>query len=98
VTATAPAPVTNATFTRELAHALNRPCRLRLPASVLRLFAGDLANELLIGGQRVQPDKADAMGFTFRHETLDSALAAMLAEQPQDAARAPHRPIIPHHA
>jgi uncharacterized protein (TIGR01777 family) len=98
VNATAPVPVTNAAFTQALARALNRPAWLRLPASALRLIAGDLARELLIGGQRVLPDKADAHGFTFRHETLDSALGAMLAEQPQDAARAAHRPIIPHHA
>jgi uncharacterized protein (TIGR01777 family) len=98
VNATAPTPVTNAAFTWALGRALNRPTWLRLPAPMLRLFAGDLANELLIGGQRVLPDKADAMGFTFRHETLDSALAAMFAEQPESAGRAAHRPIIPHHA
>jgi uncharacterized protein (TIGR01777 family) len=98
VNATAPIPVTNADFTRELAHVVSRPAWLRLPPPLLRLIAGDLANELLIGGQRVLPDKADAMGFKFRHETLGSALTAMLDEQPQGAARAAHRPIIPHHA
>jgi uncharacterized protein (TIGR01777 family) len=98
VNATAPTPVTNVAFTWALGRALNRPTWLRLPAPMLRLFAGDLASELLIGGQRVLPDKADALGFTFRHETLDSALAAIFAEQPESAGRAAHRPIIPHHA
>jgi uncharacterized protein len=78
VNATAPQPVTNAQFSAALAHALHRPALLRLPAWLLRLVAGDLARELLIGGQRVIPDKADASGFTFRHATLESALAAML--------------------
>jgi len=98
VNATAPVPLTNAAFTQELARALNRPSWLRLPASALRLVAGDLARELLIGGQRVLPDKAHAHGFKFRHETLDSALAEVFAQQRQGAARAAHRPIIPHHA
>jgi len=98
VNATAPVPLTNAAFTQELARALNRPTWLRLPASALRLIAGDLARELLIGGQRVLPDKAHAHGFKFRHETLDSALAEVFAQQRQGAARTAHRPIIPHHA
>jgi uncharacterized protein (TIGR01777 family) len=78
VNATAPTPVTNATFAAELARALHRPVFLRLPAWLLRLVAGDLAKELLIGGQRVIPDKADVSGFVFRHVTLASALATML--------------------
>jgi uncharacterized protein len=78
VNATAPRPVTNAQFAAALAHALHRPALLRVPASLLRLVAGDLARELLIGGQRVIPDKADVSGFAFRHATLESALAAML--------------------
>src|SRR5262249_36262992 len=78
VNATAPEPVTNATFTRELARALRRPALLPIPAALLRGLAGALAAELLIGGQRVLPDKAHASGFAFRHPTLDSALSAML--------------------
>jgi uncharacterized protein len=79
VNATAPTPVTNAVFAAELARALHRPALLRLPAWLLRLVAGDLAKELLIGGQRVIPDKADVSGFVFRHVTLASALATLLA-------------------
>jgi uncharacterized protein len=53
-----------------------------MPAFVLRRLLGDLADELLLGGQRVLPDKAQASGFTFRHETLHSALSAMLGDRP----------------
>jgi hypothetical protein len=49
---------------------------------VLRL-AGDFAKELLLGGQRVLPDKAAASGFKFRHETLASAFAAILGGAPR---------------
>src|SRR5262249_33538962 len=78
VNATAPAPVTNREFTRALAGALRRPAFLSIPAALLRRVAGDLADELLLGGQRVLPDKAEASGFRFRHATLRHALAALL--------------------
>jgi uncharacterized protein len=76
--ATAPLPVNNREFTRELAYALRRPAWLPIPATLLHGLAGVLADELLIGGQRVLPDKAEMSGFTFRHPTLRHALATML--------------------
>jgi uncharacterized protein (TIGR01777 family) len=78
VNATAPEPVRNATFARELGHALHRPALLRLPAAPLRLLAGDLAEELLLTGRRVVPEKALKSGFVFRHVNLRGALAAIL--------------------
>ena len=78
VNGTAPEPVRNATFAEALGRALHRPALLRMPASVLHRLAGDLADELLLRGQRVLPDKAQASGFQFRYETLPSALSAIL--------------------
>jgi uncharacterized protein (TIGR01777 family) len=95
VNATAPAPATNAVFTAELARALHRPALLRLPAWLLRLVAGDLAKELLIGGQRVIPDKADVSGFVFRHVTLASALAATLGGNSANAGVVSSRASLP---
>jgi uncharacterized protein (TIGR01777 family) len=76
--ATAPAPVQNAALTRALCAALRRPAIFRVPAGPLHALAGDFADELLLGGQRVLPAKALASGFAFRHPTLPSALAAIL--------------------
>ena len=84
VNATAPEPVRNATFARELGHALHRPAFLAAPAPLLRLL-GDLADELLLGGQRVIPEKALKSGFVFRHANLRSALGAMLGSETRDA-------------
>jgi uncharacterized protein len=78
VNATAPTPVRNAEFARELGRALRRPALLRLPAWLLHRLLGDFADELLLGGQRVFPDKAQIGGFTFRHSTVADALAALL--------------------
>ncbi len=89
VNATAPVPVRNAEFARELGRAFRRPAVIPIPAFALRLL-GDLADELLLGGQQVLPDKALLSGFSFRHETLTSALAAML---PRHSARALRSPL-----
>ena len=76
--ATAPYPVTNADFTKALAQALGRPAWLRAPAFLLRLIGGGLADELLLGGQRVLPQRAFASGFAFQHETIEQALKDLL--------------------
>ena len=78
VNATAPEPVRNGAFARELGRVLNRPALLRAPARLLHRFAGAFADELLLGGQKVLPVKAQDSGFQFRHATLGPALAAML--------------------
>jgi uncharacterized protein len=81
VNATAPEPVRNAAFARELGRALRRPASLRAPAALLHRFAGAFADELLIGGQKVLPAKAEDSGFRFRHARLANALAAMLGKE-----------------
>jgi uncharacterized protein (TIGR01777 family) len=78
INATAPMPVRNTKFTEELGRRLQRPAVFRIPAALLHHFAGDFADELLLGGQRVIPNKALSSGFVFRHETLRSAFEAIL--------------------
>jgi len=78
VNATAPLPVTNNKFTEELARRLHRPAIFRIPDALLRRIGGDFAAELLLGGQRVVPNKALSNGFVFRHENLRSAFEAIL--------------------
>jgi len=89
VNATAPEPVTNADFTAELGGALHRPAFMPMPAAILRRAGGDLASELLLGGQRVLPAKIEASGFTFRHPTLRDALGAILRNTPAAERSAP---------
>jgi len=76
--ATAPHPVTNEEFSRVLGQTLERPVWLRTPAFVLKLLLGQMAEELLLTGQRVLPARAEAMGFRFRYPTLSEALHAIL--------------------
>ena len=74
VNAVAPAPVTNAEFTRTLGRVLGRPTLLPVPAFAARLAFGEMADGLLLASQRVMPTRLQASGFTFRHPTLEGAL------------------------
>ena len=74
VNVTAPAPVTNAEFGHTLGRVLHRPARATVPALALRLMYGEMADTMLLAGQRVLPRKLEAAGFPFRHPTLDGAL------------------------
>ncbi len=76
--ATAPVPLTNADFTSELARSLHRPAIFRVPANLLHGLAGAFADELLLGGQRVLPQRALESGFVFQHATLPSAFRTIL--------------------
>jgi hypothetical protein len=69
-----PSPVTNAEFSRALGRAMRRPAFVRAPAFALRLALGEMADELLLGGQRALPAKAQHLGFQFRFPTVDEAL------------------------
>jgi uncharacterized protein len=74
----APAPVTNAEFTRTLGRALGRPTLVPLPAFAARLALGEMADELLLASQRAVPARLQASGYRFRYPTLDDALRAVL--------------------
>lgn len=71
---TAPEPVRNRDFTRALGAALHRPALLPAPSFALRLIFGEMADETLIGGQRVVPKRATSEGFVFQYPTLGAAL------------------------
>jgi uncharacterized protein len=73
-----PNPVTNAEFTKTLAAVLSRPAIFPMPASIARLAFGQMADELLLSSQRVEPAKLLASGFTFRQPNLRGALEALL--------------------
>jgi uncharacterized protein (TIGR01777 family) len=71
---TAPEPVRNRDFARALGRVLHRPSFMPVPGFLLRLMFGDMADEALLGGQRVIPARATREGFTFAYPTLDSSL------------------------
>jgi uncharacterized protein (TIGR01777 family) len=75
--ATAPGPVTNAELSRALGRVLHRPAVAPVPAAALRLLYGAMA-EIVTDSQNAIPERALALGHSFRHATLEEALAAAL--------------------
>lgn len=74
VNAAAPTPVTNAEFTRELAHVLHRPALLPVPRLALKLLYGEMAG-IIYASQRVIPQAALRAGFQFQFSSVREALA-----------------------
>jgi uncharacterized protein (TIGR01777 family) len=74
---TAPSPVTNAEFARVLGRALRRPAVMPAPAFALRLALGEMADALVLGGQRVLPAQAQKLGYEFTYSTLEPALRSI---------------------
>ena len=75
--AVAPEPVTNVQFARAVGRAIHRPAFMPTPAFALKLALGEMADALLLTGQRAVPRKATRLGFTFRYRTLQEALQAI---------------------
>lgn len=75
--ATAPNPVTNAVFTREMAKALHRPAIFPVPPFALKLVFGELAQHML-DSARVVPEAALKANFPFRYPELGPALRNLL--------------------
>lgn len=78
VNVTAPNPVTNAEFTRELGRAVHRPAIVPAPAFALRLAFGQMADEALLASTRAVPKRLLDAGFSFTYPTLAQAFAAAL--------------------
>lgn len=77
VNAVAPNPVTNAEFTRALAHAMRRPALAPVPAIALRLVLGEMADETLLASAKVNPRKLTAAEYRFKDPTLEMAFTRM---------------------
>jgi uncharacterized protein len=71
----APRPVTNAEFTKTLAAVLRRPAIFPVPAFAAKLAFGEMAEELLLGSQRVEPAKLIASGYPFRFRELKASIS-----------------------
>jgi uncharacterized protein (TIGR01777 family) len=77
VNASAPAPVTNKTFSKALGRALHRPAFAPVPGLAIHALYGEMA-EIVTQGQRVIPRRAQEHGYAFAHPDLDEALRAAL--------------------
>lgn len=72
--ACAPQPVRNKVFAKTLGQHVRRPAIMAAPAFVLKVLLGEMAG-LLLGGQHIQAERTQAIGFEFKYKDLASALA-----------------------
>jgi uncharacterized protein (TIGR01777 family) len=74
---TAPEPVTNRGLCDELSLRQKVFLKLPVPGFILRLALGEMAQELLLNGQRVVPRRLQEEGFEFRYASLREALPCL---------------------
>ncbi len=73
-----PNPVTNAEFTSALGKVLSRPTIFPVPEFALRLAMGEMAEEVLLGSQRVEPQRLLASSYEFKFPELQPTLEHLL--------------------
>ena len=76
---TAPEPVTNRAFCDELRQHMRTWLAMPVPGFVMRIVFGEMAEELLLNGQRVIPRRLQEAGFNFRYDTLAEAMPSLVA-------------------
>jgi uncharacterized protein (TIGR01777 family) len=73
---TAPNPVSHRQFARTLERHFKTYLRMGMPKSIARALIGEMAEELLLNGQSVLPQRLLSEGFSFTYPQLEAALAA----------------------
>ena len=81
VNATAPHPVIQRAFARALGHGLRRPSLIPAPAFALRILLGEMADPIVLTGQRVIPARAQAHGYHFRYPEIDIAMRGIFQNE-----------------
>jgi uncharacterized protein (TIGR01777 family) len=76
---TAPKPVSMKEFAKSLGRALHRPAIFPVPAPILRLALGEVA-DILLTGQNVEPKRTRESGFQFQFRDVDSALVNIVGK------------------
>jgi uncharacterized protein (TIGR01777 family) len=80
--AASPNPVRNAEFAAAQSHILGRKPGLPIPAFVLRLMAGEMADAIVLPSRRIEPRKLLDSGYRFRYPKLEDALRHELGVTP----------------
>jgi hypothetical protein len=71
---TAPKPITMKRFCRKLGWVIKRPSWLFFPGFLMRLAMGEMAEEVLLSGQRALPKRLLEAGFEFKHAEAKECL------------------------
>jgi hypothetical protein len=75
---TSPNSVTMRQLCETIGQTLHRPCRLKIPALALRFIFGKMADETMLAGQNVKPERLLKAGFKFAYPNITGALSHLL--------------------
>lgn len=73
-----PGIVENGEFTRAFARHLRRPLFWKVPRAVVQALVGAERASILLEGQNIAPRRTLALGYRFRYNTIDAALADLV--------------------
>ncbi len=76
-----PNQIRNAEFTETLSKVLGRKPGIAMPAAVLHLMLGEMADALMLASRRIEPKKLLDNGYKFKFPNLEDAIRHELASQ-----------------
>ncbi len=77
INAVSPQSSTMKEFAKTLGSVLNKPSRISVPSTIIKLRMGEVS-ELILRGKKIIPKKAIELGYTFKHPDLEEALKSIL--------------------
>jgi len=75
----APTPIQMKDLAQRIGEILNRPSWLPVPGIALKMVLGEMAELILLNGERAIPQKLLSEGFTFNYPEIESALKDLLS-------------------
>ncbi len=75
---TSPAPITNKDFNQKISKYLKKPLGPNIPAVILKLLKGEMAEELILASAKVYPKKLLQSGYQFKYSNLEDALPYLI--------------------
>lgn len=74
----APNPISQKQLVKTIANKYNRLAWVSIPSTLLKLLLGNMAEELLLSGNYVEPKKLQETGFNFAYPSIKNALDNLL--------------------
>jgi len=81
VNGVSPNPATNREFTKAMGRVVGRPTIFPLPGFAAKLAFGEMADEMLLGGVKVEPRVLKDARFEFEYPQLEAALRHAVGER-----------------
>ncbi len=78
---TSPQPASMKDLCKAIGKVLHRPCWFGIPGFIMRLALGEMADEMLLSGQKVLPAKLLKAGFQFEYPEIVKALNAIYSRK-----------------